>query len=150
LRRFAADPILVQALKGMRTLVIAVGMWIAVSTQTGGAPRLHFRDIAQPAGLTSIPHFSAEKRYLIETVGGGVGLLDCDNDGKPDIVVVGDSTIDRYLKGGDLLVTLYRQDGDRIPIGSGVRSSWRHSEESGEWKVISQWRRGIIDRFETT
>jgi hypothetical protein len=75
-------------------------------------PPLHFRDIAQQAGLTSVPHFSTEKRYLAETVGGGVALLDCDDDGKLDIVVVGDSTIDRYLQGGDPMVTLYRQDGD--------------------------------------
>ncbi|MBZ5656257.1 MAG: CRTAC1 family protein [Acidobacteriia bacterium] len=96
----------------MRNFVIGLGMLIALSAQPDSAPPLHFHDIAQQAGLTSVPHFSPEKRYLVETVGGGVGLLDCDNDGKLDIVVVGDSTIDRYLQGGDPLVTLYRQDSD--------------------------------------
>jgi hypothetical protein len=43
--------------------------------------------------------------------GGGVALFDCDNDGRLDIAVVNDSTIERYLDGGDPMITLYRQDG---------------------------------------
>jgi len=43
---------------------------------------------------------------------GGVGLFDCDNDGKLDVVVVNGSTVDRFRQGGDLLVTLYHQDSD--------------------------------------
>jgi hypothetical protein len=43
---------------------------------------------------------------------GGVGLFDCDNDGKLDIVVVNGSTVERFRKGGDPLVTLYHQDAD--------------------------------------
>jgi hypothetical protein len=96
----------------MRALVIAVGMLIGSSAATGGPPPLHFRELPAQAGLTTVPHFSNDKRYLVETVGGGVGLIDCDNDGKLDLVVVGDSTVDRYLQGGDPMVTLYRQDGD--------------------------------------
>jgi hypothetical protein len=44
--------------------------------------------------------------------GGGIALFDCDKDGKLDIAVVNDSTIDRYLNGGDLMITLYHQDPD--------------------------------------
>lgn len=40
---------------------------------------------------------------------GGVGFIDCDNDGKLDIVTVNGSTVDRYRHGGDLMVTLYHQ-----------------------------------------
>ena len=43
--------------------------------------------------------------------GGGIALFDCDNDGKLDIAVVNDSTIKRFLAGGDPMITLYRQDG---------------------------------------
>jgi hypothetical protein len=43
--------------------------------------------------------------------GGGIALFDCDNDGKLDIAVVNDTTIDRYLAGGDPMITLYHQDG---------------------------------------
>src|SRR6266567_1319778 len=79
----------------------------------GAATPTLFRDIASQSGITTISHSSDDKRYLIETMGGGVGLFDCDNDGKLDIVVVGDSTIDRYLhQGGDLMVTLYHQEAN--------------------------------------
>ncbi|HEV2172553.1 MAG TPA: VCBS repeat-containing protein, partial [Nitrospira sp.] len=58
------------------------------------------------------PHSSSERRYIVETMGGGgVALLDCDNDGRLDIAVVNDSTIDRFLAGGDPMITLYHQDG---------------------------------------
>ena len=44
---------------------------------------------------------------------GGIGLFDCDNDGKLDIVMVNGSTVDRYRQsGGDPLVTLWHQDSD--------------------------------------
>src|SRR5579871_1972842 len=71
-----------------------------------------FRDVGPQAGLTTVPHSSLERRYIVETMGGGgVALFDCDNDGRLDIAVVNDSTIDRYLAGGDPMITLYHQDG---------------------------------------
>lgn len=71
-----------------------------------------FEDVSKQAGL-SVPHNSSpEKRYIIESMSGGVGFIDCDNDGKLDIVTVNGSSVDRYLQGGDPMVTLYRQVGD--------------------------------------
>ncbi len=76
-------------------------------------PLPHFTDIAQQAGLTVSHISSPDKRYVIESVSGGIGLFDCDNDGKLDIVVVNGSTVDRYRKhAGDPLVTLYHQDAN--------------------------------------
>jgi hypothetical protein len=43
-------------------------------------------------------------------MGGGVALFDCDNYGMLDILTVNDSTVDRYLRGGERMVTLYHQD----------------------------------------
>jgi len=73
---------------------------------------MSFRDVGAQAGLMTVPHTSSERRYIVETMGGGgVALLDCDNDGRLDIAVVNDSAIDRFLAGGDPLITLYHQDG---------------------------------------
>jgi hypothetical protein len=78
----------------------------------GFAPIPKFKDIAQSVGLT-VSHIStSEKRYIIESISGGAGLFDCDDDGRLDIVTVNGSTVDRYLNGGDLMVTLYHQEPD--------------------------------------
>ncbi len=98
---------------------------IAQTTPTGSAataaspssglsvPLPHFEDIAQQAGLTVSHISSPEKRYIIESVSGGIGLIDCDNDGRLDIIAVNGSNVDRFRKqGGDPMITLYHQDAD--------------------------------------
>ena len=71
-----------------------------------------FKDVAKEAGLT-VSHISTpEKKYIVESMSGGAGLIDCDNDGKLDIITVNGSTIDRYRQGGDPMITLYHQDAD--------------------------------------
>jgi len=73
----------------------------------------HFRDVSQEVGLRTVPHTNLDRRYVIETMsGGGVAFLDCGNNGDLDIAVVNDSSIDRYLAGGDPMITLYREDGN--------------------------------------
>ena len=74
------------------------------------ASGIHFREITpKPKQSTERP-VSLDKRYLVEMMGGGIGLFDCDNDGKLDIVVVNDSTIDQFRQGGGPMITLYHQD----------------------------------------
>ena len=82
-----------------------------------GAPKLTglvpiFRDIAAQSGLAASHISSDEKHYVVESMSGGTGLFDCDNDGRLDIVMVNGSTVDRYKQGGDPLVTLWHQDAD--------------------------------------
>jgi len=71
-----------------------------------------FEDIAQQAGLNVAHISSPDKKYIVESMSGGVGLIDCDNDGKLDIITVNGSTVQRYNAGGDLMITLYHQDAD--------------------------------------
>lgn len=53
-----------------------------------------FQDIAEKAGLGAWRHNmgTPEKKYILETVGSGVALLDYDNDGWLDIYLVNGST----------------------------------------------------------
>ena len=75
-------------------------------------PVPQFQDVAAERGVT-VSHISTgEKRYIVESISGGVGLFDCDDDGRLDIVLVNGSSIDRFSKGGDPMVTLYHQEPD--------------------------------------
>lgn len=91
------------------TLIIALET-TSLAQKRQDAPSIRFRDVSHEAGLTTSPPASLEKKYLVETMGGGIALFDCDNDGKLDIIVTNESSVDRYLKGGDSMVTLYHQD----------------------------------------
>ncbi len=86
---------------------------VANARDSSHPPAPRFEDVAQAVGLT-VPHISSvDKKYIVESMSGGVGFIDCDNDGKLDIVAVNGSSVERYRKnGGDPLVTLYHQDGD--------------------------------------
>lgn len=79
----------------------------------GGLPPVPtFRDIANQVGLT-VPHIAApEAHYVIDSTSGGVGLFDCDDDGRLDAVVVNGSTVERFRAGSDPMVTLYHQESN--------------------------------------
>jgi hypothetical protein len=97
-----------------RLLFLGLLLSILTSAQTPTAktPVPHFQDVAKQAGLT-VSHISTpDKKYIVESMSGGAGLIDCDNDGKLDIITVNGSTIDRYRQGGDPMITLYHQDAD--------------------------------------
>jgi hypothetical protein len=79
---------------------------------TPAVPLPKFEDIGEKAGLTVAHISSPDKKYIVESMSGGVGLIDCDNDGKLDIITVNGSTVQRYRQGGDPMITLYHQDAD--------------------------------------
>ncbi|MFZ3217611.1 MAG: CRTAC1 family protein [Candidatus Acidiferrales bacterium] len=76
------------------------------------APVPNFEDVSARAGLNVAHIASAEKKYIVESMSGGVGFIDCDNSGRLAALVVNGSTVERYRRGGDLMVTLYRQKAD--------------------------------------
>ncbi len=98
----------------MRILVLCVLLSVPCLAQAPpvAPPIPRFEDVSKPAGLTVSHLSSPEKRYILESMSGGVGFIDCDNDEKLDIITVNGSSVDRYRKGGDPMVTLYHQDGD--------------------------------------
>ncbi len=90
--------------------IVLLQTGLALAGQTRPAEVPDFKDITRSAGL-NVSHIStAEMNYVMEAMSGGVGFIDCDNDGKLDIVTVNGSTIDRYKAGGDPMITLYHQE----------------------------------------
>jgi hypothetical protein len=62
--------------------------------QPGHPGPVWFKDVAQQAGLTmrNVNGDAATKKYILETTGGGVAILDYDHDGWPDIFLVNGSS----------------------------------------------------------
>ena len=85
---------------------------VASSTDGNQPPRVVFSDITVKAGLTFKHAVSADKRYLVESMSGGVALFDYDNDGYLDIYLVNCPTVDLYREGGKTKSALYHNNGD--------------------------------------
>src|SRR3979409_1879221 len=82
--------------------------------KTGAAPIAHFADVAAKAGLTATVVFGGEsaKKYIIETTGTGVAILDFDNDGWPDIFIVNGTKLEGFPAGKAPTSHLYRNNHD--------------------------------------
>jgi len=91
-------------------LILFLSFSASAQTPLPKAPLPRFTEVAKQVGLTVSHISSTEKRYIVESMSGGAGLIDCDNDGKLDIITVNGSTIDRFRNGGDPMITLYHQD----------------------------------------
>ncbi|HSE23907.1 MAG TPA: CRTAC1 family protein [Pyrinomonadaceae bacterium] len=73
-----------------------------------------FTDIAEKAGLTMMNVFGGidTKKYIIETTGTGVAIIDYDNDGWPDIFVVNGSRLEGFRAGNGPTNHLYHNNHD--------------------------------------
>lgn len=94
----------------MRLIVILVLLGPS-SAALAQAPAIHFREVPPSvSGLAGVPHSGRDQRYVVETISGGVALLDCDGDGRLDIAVVNDATLGEARGGGVPMITLYHQE----------------------------------------
>jgi enediyne biosynthesis protein E4 len=67
------------------------------------APEVQFADVTQDFGIAFKHENSAtSNKYLIETMGGGVALLDYDNDGRLDIFFTNGAKIDDPMASGKM------------------------------------------------
>jgi hypothetical protein len=98
--------------KFIRSFVFLAVVTVCCLAQKPAQPQPQFEDVTAQAGLTAPNLAQPGNRYVIESTSGGVGFIDCDNDGRLDIVTVNSTSVDRYRQGGDPMVTLYRQTGD--------------------------------------
>jgi hypothetical protein len=90
-------------------------------------PVPQFEDITAKAGIT-FKHFSdPNKRYIPESMGGGVILIDYDRDGWPDIYFTNAPSIAMQIAGKHVEGALYhRCHGEGRPHARVLRHGRRH------------------------
>src|SRR6266700_4131250 len=78
----------------------------------GQLDAIQFVDITVPAGISFKHVSSPEKKYIVESMSGGVALFDYDNDGYLDIFLVNSLTVELLKANKRTRSALYHNNGD--------------------------------------
>jgi len=86
----------------MRACVMTFASWLLLIAGAA-SPDVRFADVTKASGVSFTHRNSAtSNKYLVETMGGGVALLDYDNDGRLDIFLTNGAKIDDPMAPGKL------------------------------------------------
>jgi hypothetical protein len=93
--------------------VLAAVVAVSAAAPPDGPPGFSFTNIAREAGLDAKIVFggATANKYLIETTGTGVAMIDYDGDGRLDLFFVNGSTLEGFPAGGAPTNHLYRNAG---------------------------------------
>ena len=91
---------------------LAKGLLVAGLLAATSPPPIQFVDIASEAGLKDTFYCGSDelKKYIIETLGNGVALIDYNNDGYPDVFFVSSSKLEGFPKDHAPTNQLYRNN----------------------------------------
>jgi hypothetical protein len=95
----------------MRRYVPAAGLALVAAAALAQAPPLLFRDVTQEAGIKFVHHAAPDKKYIVESMSGGVALFDYDNDGLVDVYFTDSLTVDTARDPKAARSALYRNLG---------------------------------------
>ena len=93
-------------------VLVALLMIVPCKTIHGQSNAVQFVDITAQAGITFKHVYSPEKKYIVESMSGGVALFDYDNDGYLDIFLVNSLTVDLLKSNKRTRSALYHNNGD--------------------------------------
>ena len=93
-----------------QSIVVLLGAAL-VATQTPAPAELLFRDITAQSGVDFRHHAAPEKKYIVESMSGGVAMFDYDNDGLPDLYFVDSLTVETATSPRAARSALYRNLG---------------------------------------
>jgi hypothetical protein len=120
-QRFAIRPLLFLSICGL--LAVPTHGQLSGNAAHGGAktarqstaanPQLPpLVDITDSTGINFEHHSSPEQRYIVESMSGGVALIDYDGDGWPDIYFTDAQSVDSALAGRKAHSALYHNNHD--------------------------------------
>jgi enediyne biosynthesis protein E4 len=97
----------------LRFLVPLLGM-AALGSSEPAPLGFSFTDIAREAGLVEVTTYGGQKanKYLLETTGCGVAMLDYDNDGWLDLFLVNGTTLEGFPPDKQPTSHMYRNRGN--------------------------------------
>ena len=75
-------------------LIAFLAVWRVAPSAPAADTTPGFRDVTREAGITFEHHAAPEKKYIVESMSGGVALFDYDNDGLMDIYFVDSLTVE--------------------------------------------------------
>jgi hypothetical protein len=115
-QRYPSAPSLVTLTAVLITAVVLnSGLW-AWSQKNNGAStatvEYQLVDITASTRIQFTHVFSPDMRYIMESMSGGVALIDYDRDGWPDIYFTNAPTVEMALKGEKARSALYRNNHD--------------------------------------
>ena len=90
-------------------LAVALALWAA--PQPPAAPEVLYRDVTAQSGVTFQHHAAPEKKYIVESMSGGVAMFDYDNDGLQDLYFVDSLTVETAGRPSAARSALYRNLG---------------------------------------
>lgn len=100
---------IVPALITPSMLILLLSSFLTIS---GQASDVRFTDITDKAGIKFTHTSSPEKKYIVESMSGGVALLDYDGDGYLDIYLINSLTVDMVKSKQKTRSVLYHNNGD--------------------------------------
>src|SRR5437588_3247543 len=96
----------------LTSALVALLMTVPCQIIHGQSDAVQFIDITVPAGINFKHVYSLEKKYIVESMSGGVALFDYDNDGYLDIYFVNSLTVDLARSRQKTRSALYHNNGD--------------------------------------
>ncbi|HKX28285.1 MAG TPA: CRTAC1 family protein [Blastocatellia bacterium] len=92
--------------------VILFGSWVGIGQERPAESLPQLTDISQSTGIKFSHVPSPDKKYIVESMSGGVALIDYDLDGRLDIYFTNAPTVEMALAGQKARGALYRNQGD--------------------------------------
>jgi enediyne biosynthesis protein E4 len=108
---------------------VSAGSLLLLAAASPSAPEARFTDVTEAVGIEFKHENSAtSNKYLLETMGGGVALLDYDNDGRLDVFFTNGAKLDDPMPAGKQPDKSDRKFWNRL----------YHQEENGSFRDVTE------------